>query len=288
MAMVWGGGMQLGRSAVSKDTWVNDVWSPADGGGSWSPLFSRLSMIGRWMRWTDSYGCCLCQLGQLFWVGMGPLWVRRGWKFREQMKLFIKDGPSMSVGFIDWSRDSVSSSALNILSLLSCDGFFFAVKEVSLLDQGSQGKQSIYQLEQEISLLSQFEHENIVRYYGTDKSQERNIYKKNRKGELSRDRLKVENMGREEGWLSCNIRDGYGVGLWKAVWKAWDFPSSRISFFLHCAMTRALEQLLFSLLSDSWVLLATCHDARNRPDLAETGKGNTRTEEICSPLITDL
>ncbi|RVW60550.1 Mitogen-activated protein kinase kinase kinase 1 [Vitis vinifera] len=49
------------------------------------------------------------------------------------------------------------------------DGFFFAVKEVSLLDQGSQGKQSIYQLEQEISLLSQFEHENIVRYYGTDK-----------------------------------------------------------------------------------------------------------------------
>ena len=28
------------------------------------------------------------------------------------------------------------------------DVFFFAVKEVSLLDQGSQGKQSIYQLEQ--------------------------------------------------------------------------------------------------------------------------------------------
>uniref|UniRef100_U7E245 Protein kinase domain-containing protein n=1 Tax=Populus trichocarpa TaxID=3694 RepID=U7E245_POPTR len=50
------------------------------------------------------------------------------------------------------------------------DGFFFAVKEVSLLDQGSQGKQSIYQLEQEIALLSRFEHENIVQYYGTDKS----------------------------------------------------------------------------------------------------------------------
>ncbi|KAF7842680.1 mitogen-activated protein kinase kinase kinase 1-like [Senna tora] len=49
------------------------------------------------------------------------------------------------------------------------DGFFFAVKEVSLLDQGSQGKQSIFQLQQEISLLSQFEHENIVRYLGTDK-----------------------------------------------------------------------------------------------------------------------
>ena len=27
--------------AVSKDAWVDDVWSSADGGGSWSPLFSR-------------------------------------------------------------------------------------------------------------------------------------------------------------------------------------------------------------------------------------------------------
>ncbi|KAI4299024.1 hypothetical protein L6164_032519 [Bauhinia variegata] len=51
------------------------------------------------------------------------------------------------------------------------DGFFFAVKEVSLLDQGSQGKQSIFQLQQEISLLSQFKHENIVRYIGTDKDE---------------------------------------------------------------------------------------------------------------------
>ncbi|XP_057973687.1 mitogen-activated protein kinase kinase kinase 1-like [Malania oleifera] len=55
------------------------------------------------------------------------------------------------------------------------DGFFFAVKEVSLLDQGSQGKQSVYQLEQEISLLSRFEHENIVRYLGTDKD-DSNLY----------------------------------------------------------------------------------------------------------------
>ncbi|XP_027902921.1 mitogen-activated protein kinase kinase kinase 1-like [Vigna unguiculata] len=51
---------------------------------------------------------------------------------------------------------------------ISDDGFFFAVKEVSLLDQGTQGKQSVYQLEQEIALLSQFEHENIVQYYGTE------------------------------------------------------------------------------------------------------------------------
>ncbi|GFP87108.1 mitogen-activated protein kinase kinase kinase 1 [Phtheirospermum japonicum] len=53
------------------------------------------------------------------------------------------------------------------------DGLFFAVKEVSLLDQGSQGQQSLYQLEQEISLLRQFQHENIVRYLGTDKDDAR-------------------------------------------------------------------------------------------------------------------
>ncbi|GKU87698.1 hypothetical protein SLEP1_g2057 [Rubroshorea leprosula] len=45
---------------------------------------------------------------------------------------------------------------------ISHDGFFFAVKEVSLLDQGSQERESIFQLEQEIELLSQFEHENIA------------------------------------------------------------------------------------------------------------------------------
>ncbi|KAK4761817.1 hypothetical protein SAY87_029701 [Trapa incisa] len=55
------------------------------------------------------------------------------------------------------------------------DGFFFAVKEVSLLNQGDQGNQSIMQLEQEIALLSQFEHENIVQYYGTDKDSS-NLY----------------------------------------------------------------------------------------------------------------
>ncbi|RZC54288.1 hypothetical protein C5167_013149 [Papaver somniferum] len=53
----------------------------------------------------------------------------------------------------------------------SDDGLFFAVKEVSLLDQGNQGKKSVYQLEQEIALLSNFEHENIVQYLGTDKAE---------------------------------------------------------------------------------------------------------------------
>ncbi|KAJ1419941.1 Serine/threonine-protein kinase, active site [Sesbania bispinosa] len=53
------------------------------------------------------------------------------------------------------------------------DGIFFAVKEVSLLDDGSQGKQSIFQLQQEICLLSQFKHDNIVRYIGTDKDNDK-------------------------------------------------------------------------------------------------------------------
>ncbi|MFS7985811.1 putative mitogen-activated protein kinase kinase kinase STE-STE11 family [Helianthus anomalus] len=48
-------------------------------------------------------------------------------------------------------------------------GLFFAVKEVDLPDQGGQGTLSVIQLEQEISLLSQFQHENIVQYLGTDK-----------------------------------------------------------------------------------------------------------------------
>lgn len=58
---------------------------------------------------------------------------------------------------------------------ISSEGIFFAVKEVSLLQQGNQGIQSIFQLEQEIQLLSQFEHENIVRYFGTDKD-DSNLY----------------------------------------------------------------------------------------------------------------
>ncbi|XP_020591328.1 mitogen-activated protein kinase kinase kinase 1-like [Phalaenopsis equestris] len=54
---------------------------------------------------------------------------------------------------------------------ISDDGRFFAVKEVSLLEKGSCAQQCILQLEQEIALLSQFEHENIVQYYGTDKEE---------------------------------------------------------------------------------------------------------------------
>ncbi|KAF2320262.1 hypothetical protein GH714_026497 [Hevea brasiliensis] len=44
----------------------------------------------------------------------------------------------------------------------------------SIADQGNQenqAKQCIYQIEQEIALLSQFNHPNIVQYYGTDKDE---------------------------------------------------------------------------------------------------------------------
>ncbi|KAK1361627.1 hypothetical protein POM88_046101 [Heracleum sosnowskyi] len=58
---------------------------------------------------------------------------------------------------------------------ISDGGYLLAVKEVSMLDQGVQGRQSICRLEQEIDLLSELEHENIVRYLGTEKT-ESNFY----------------------------------------------------------------------------------------------------------------
>ncbi|XP_004299967.1 PREDICTED: mitogen-activated protein kinase kinase kinase 1-like [Fragaria vesca subsp. vesca] len=72
-----------------------------------------------------------------------------------------------------WQRGHLlgSGSYGTVYEGFTDDGFFFAVKEVSLLDQGAQGKQSLLQLEQEIHLLSQFEHDNIVQYLGTDKDE---------------------------------------------------------------------------------------------------------------------
>ncbi|CAD5327646.1 unnamed protein product [Arabidopsis thaliana] len=58
---------------------------------------------------------------------------------------------------------------------ISGDGNFFAFKEVSLLDQGSQAHEWIQQVEGEIALLSQLQHQNIVRYRGTTKD-DSNLY----------------------------------------------------------------------------------------------------------------
>lgn len=72
-----------------------------------------------------------------------------------------------------WMRGQLlgSGSFGTVYEGISDDGGFFAVKEVSLLEKGSSAQQCILQLEQEIALLSQFEHENIVQYYGTDKEE---------------------------------------------------------------------------------------------------------------------
>ncbi|KAJ0734280.1 putative mitogen-activated protein kinase kinase kinase STE-STE11 family [Helianthus annuus] len=77
---------------------------------------------------------------------------------------------SIRRGFKNWQKGDYlgSGSFGTVYEGFDEHGTFFAVKEVSLLDSGDQGKQSIFQLEQEISLLSQFHHENIVRYLGTD------------------------------------------------------------------------------------------------------------------------
>uniref|UniRef100_A0A0D9VLI9 mitogen-activated protein kinase kinase kinase n=1 Tax=Leersia perrieri TaxID=77586 RepID=A0A0D9VLI9_9ORYZ len=70
-----------------------------------------------------------------------------------------------------WSKGEHlgSGSFGSVYEAISDDGFFFAVKEVSLVDQGNNGKQRILQLEHEISLLSRLEHDNIVQYFGTEK-----------------------------------------------------------------------------------------------------------------------
>ncbi|CAN6177797.1 unnamed protein product, partial [Urochloa humidicola] len=70
-----------------------------------------------------------------------------------------------------WNRGVLlgSGSFGKVYEGISSEGFFFAVKEVSLFDQWSNTKQCTFQLEQEIVFLSQFRHENLVEYYGAHK-----------------------------------------------------------------------------------------------------------------------
>uniref|UniRef100_A0A0D9VXY6 Protein kinase domain-containing protein n=1 Tax=Leersia perrieri TaxID=77586 RepID=A0A0D9VXY6_9ORYZ len=93
-------------------------------------------------------------------------------KFKKKIKSWMR-GALLGSGSFGMVYEGISDTASTGVSgkwdWNANEGAFFAVKEVSLLDQGSNAQQSILALEQEIALLSQFEHENIVQYYGTDK-----------------------------------------------------------------------------------------------------------------------
>ncbi|KAJ4815220.1 Mitogen-activated protein kinase kinase kinase 1 [Rhynchospora pubera] len=89
-------------------------------------------------------------------------WVSPNGRIKRRIKSWVK-GQQLGSGSFGTVHEAISD-----------EGFFFAVKEV-LLDQGTNAQQSVTQLEQEVALLSQFEHENIVQYYGTERD-ERKLY----------------------------------------------------------------------------------------------------------------
>ncbi|KAK7311051.1 hypothetical protein RJT34_08932 [Clitoria ternatea] len=95
--------------------------------------------------------------------------------FASQVDYAIKSSQSFNRTSTSWQKGDLlgMGSFGKVYETINDDGFFFAVKEVSLLDAESQGKQSTFKLEQEISLLSQLQHDNVVRYYGTDKDNDK-------------------------------------------------------------------------------------------------------------------
>ncbi|CAN6298112.1 unnamed protein product [Urochloa humidicola] len=99
-----------------------------------------------------------------------PLAAWEAHKLRSNSNLPIENFQQKSKS---WVRGHLLGSGIMgmVYEAISDEGAFFAVKEVSLLDQGIDTQQSILALEKEIALLSQFEHENIVQYYGTDKEE---------------------------------------------------------------------------------------------------------------------
>ncbi|XP_031493169.1 mitogen-activated protein kinase kinase kinase 1-like [Nymphaea colorata] len=87
----------------------------------------------------------------------------------ESPTFFVSPNARFKREIKSWQRGGIlgSGSFGVVYEGISNDGFFFAVKEVSLHGQG--GKDQLSLLEHEVALLSQFEHQNIVRYLGTDK-----------------------------------------------------------------------------------------------------------------------
>eukprot|EP00250_Pteridium_aquilinum_P028063 c36529_g1_i1 orf=340-2442(-) len=93
----------------------------------------------------------------------------------------VEDSRTLNPSTSEHSVNDISSQAWRKLDLLgsgsfgtvyegmSEDGVYFAVKEVSLSEKDSKAQQCVVQLEQEIEFLSKFQHENIVRYLGTQK-----------------------------------------------------------------------------------------------------------------------
>lgn len=89
----------------------------------------------------------------------------------ESLPSVVPKNPSWT----SWAKGELLGSGTfgTVYEGVGNNGTFFAVKEVSLSDQGRIGKQAIRQLESEIALLSEIQHPNIVQYLGTERDDEK-------------------------------------------------------------------------------------------------------------------